>query len=432
MSLNPEIAAQGTKHYTEVELADLSKSDLIKKILELQSQKRDVPKDENVNIKRNKRLKERRRFDFSTAHRRHILLKIMYFGWNYQGFAVQDNTANTIEDHLFDALIKTYLIEKRETSNYHRCGRTDKGVSSAGQVISITLRSRFPVEEQYKEENLNSELPYCKMLNHFLPNDIKVISWLPVPLDRFPYSARFDCNKRSYKYYFPKANYNLELMQEACNFLIGEHDFRNLCKLDINVKSYIRNIFSAQILPVEKDDTDKLTSFYYLYIVGSGFLWHQIRLIFSILLLVGQGKEEPTVIRDLLDILRYPTRPQFLMASGYPLNLYECNYDLEKEVNWIYDSHLRFTINHLHGLWLKHNTAAKMTEDCITNLEKIYQTDDRDSFMSALDLRIKGYSLELLAERHKPDKYVSILKRPFCKSRGEYDEVSKKKTQDNT
>lgn len=31
----------------------------------------------------------------------------------------------------------------RETSCYHRCGRTDKGVSAFGQVISIDLRSNL-------------------------------------------------------------------------------------------------------------------------------------------------------------------------------------------------------------------------------------------------------------------------------------------------
>ena len=31
----------------------------------------------------------------------------------------------------------------RETSNYHRCGRTDKGVSALGQVVSIDLRTNL-------------------------------------------------------------------------------------------------------------------------------------------------------------------------------------------------------------------------------------------------------------------------------------------------
>ena len=62
-------------------------------------------------------------------------LKVTYFGWDYHGFAVQEITGKTIESELFRALAVTRLIEGRETSNYHRCGRTDKGVSAFGQII---------------------------------------------------------------------------------------------------------------------------------------------------------------------------------------------------------------------------------------------------------------------------------------------------------
>ena len=49
----------------------------------------------------------------------------------------------TIEGYLFRALTLSRLIESRETSNYHRCGRTDRGVSASHQVISIDLRSNM-------------------------------------------------------------------------------------------------------------------------------------------------------------------------------------------------------------------------------------------------------------------------------------------------
>lgn len=74
---------------------------------------------------------------------RHIALKILYLGWDYQGFAAQEDTDKTIETALFEALLKTKLIESRETSNYHRCGRTDKGVSAFGQVDNISLSLKY-------------------------------------------------------------------------------------------------------------------------------------------------------------------------------------------------------------------------------------------------------------------------------------------------
>lgn len=87
------------------------------------------------NTRRSKKKSGKKRpFDFSSHPRRHVALKLAYLGWAYQGFAVQDNTDNTVEARLFEALLKTRLIEDRQSSNYHRCGRTDKGVSAFSQV----------------------------------------------------------------------------------------------------------------------------------------------------------------------------------------------------------------------------------------------------------------------------------------------------------
>ena len=82
-------------------------------------------------------------FDFALYNKRHVALHVAYFGWDWHGYVVQDNTAATVEAALFEALERTRLIESRETSNYHRCGRTDKGVSALGQVVSLDLRSNF-------------------------------------------------------------------------------------------------------------------------------------------------------------------------------------------------------------------------------------------------------------------------------------------------
>lgn len=41
---------------------------------------------------------------------------------------------------------------------------------------------------------------------------------------------------------------------------------------------------------------------YSLVIEGNAFLWHQIRCIMGVLLLIGEGKEESIIINELLDI----------------------------------------------------------------------------------------------------------------------------------
>lgn len=145
-----------------------------------------------------------REFDFSKCDFRHIALKFFYLGWDYKGYVVQEDTTNTIEYYLFEALLKTKLIKDRASSNYHRCGRTDKGVSSFGQVISIDVRSNLKLNKSSEVEEMN----YCKILNKVLPDSIQCLAWSPVEQH---FSARFDCLSRVYKYYFPKNNLNIKV-----------------------------------------------------------------------------------------------------------------------------------------------------------------------------------------------------------------------------
>ena len=77
-----------------------------------------------------------------------------------------------IESELFKALVLTKLIKCREESNYHRCGRTDKGVSAYQQVITIDLRSNLKqgwcthswntreVDYLFKEQKYMNTNPY--------------------------------------------------------------------------------------------------------------------------------------------------------------------------------------------------------------------------------------------------------------------------------
>ncbi|XP_067344836.1 tRNA pseudouridine(38/39) synthase isoform X2 [Channa argus] len=181
--------------------------------------------------KKSKKASKERPFDFSVHPRRHVALRLAYLGWAYQGFAVQENTDNTVESRLFEALLKTRLIQDRQTSNYHRCGRTDKGVSAFSQVITIDLRSTqfcgglgvtLPenVDISTKKKASVSELPYVKMLNRVLPQDIRILDWAPVAEG---FSARFDCQSRTYRYYFPRGSLDVALMAEAAKSMAVDY-----------------------------------------------------------------------------------------------------------------------------------------------------------------------------------------------------------------
>ena len=115
----------GEKHMPANEMEGTTKSSLVEKV--------NHP-DTTGGTKRGKKKSQERPFDFSTHPRRHVALRLAYLGWSYQGFAVQENTDNTVEARLFEAFLKTKLIQDRQSSNYHRCGRTDKGVSAFSQV----------------------------------------------------------------------------------------------------------------------------------------------------------------------------------------------------------------------------------------------------------------------------------------------------------
>lgn len=89
------------------------------------------------------------------------------------------------------------------------------------QVISIDVRSS--VSEGvgvYEPDEFNAsdtkskcetEMNYVAILNRALPPDIRAIGWAPVERQ---FSARFDCNCREYKYFFPKGYLNIEVIHK--------------------------------------------------------------------------------------------------------------------------------------------------------------------------------------------------------------------------
>ncbi|KAL6878394.1 hypothetical protein ACP4OV_012564 [Aristida adscensionis] len=165
----------------------------------------------------------------SHCSKRLVALKVMYFGQRFYGFSSEGQAEPTVESEIFKALDRAkLLVGSRKESCYSRCGRTDKGVSATGQVISLYLRSNIKdargdgLDERY-------EIDYAKVLNRILPRDIRVIGWCPVPAD---FHARFTCLGREYKYLFWKGSLDILEMQKAASKFIGEHDFRNFCKMD--------------------------------------------------------------------------------------------------------------------------------------------------------------------------------------------------------
>ncbi|KAF2074512.1 hypothetical protein CYY_004180 [Polysphondylium violaceum] len=358
-------------------LDSLSKDELIQIILNNQKQQQNS----NQGNQQKKKKKRNVELDFDKCYKRYIALKVSYIGWDYHGFAAQTCTEETIEGHLFSALKKTCLIGDIKSANYAKSGRTDKGVSAFGQVISLYVRSNLTQGEgiipptvlptpkerdpnkpiQPQKQKPKEEFHYAKMLNGVLPPYIRVLAWSPIP---FFFNARFSTLYRTYKYYFNPHDLDINLMKEAGSHYLGEHDFSHFCKMDLeNVKSFKRVILDFQINPVQ-DSNGKL---YEATIKGYAFLWHQIRCMMAMLFLVGRKTYPVSIIKDLLS-LSIP-KPTYEMASEIPLVLYDCGYE-DLQFNYDNDSHQK-VIKTMFLQWNEMYIKAAVINLMKESLEKV-------------------------------------------------------------
>ncbi|ODN72705.1 tRNA pseudouridine(38-40) synthase [Cryptococcus amylolentus CBS 6039] len=330
-------------------------------------------------------------FHFPSHPTRHISLLISYTGWPYSGLALQapptphpnyppksalPDEITTVEGELLKALEKTRLIEEGkgwEGCEFARCGRTDRGVSGDGQVVDLWVRSnraegdgggelgdgwrparepappKPPVAEEEKEvegkeskkakqkpePKAPNEFPYPKLLNSLLPPGIRVLGWSPLPA---AFSSRFSCTQRHYRYAFHRLPtptsppLDLELMRQGAALLKGEHDFRNFCKLDGSkqIENHSRRVLDAWFAEEEQGMGKEWVVF---NLVGTAFLWHQVRHIIAILFIIGSKLEPPSLVSSLLDTEKFPGKPSYAMGHPLPLTLFECGY-AEGDVDW--------------------------------------------------------------------------------------------------
>ncbi|SCV99995.1 LAFE_0B07096g1_1 [Lachancea fermentati] len=324
----------------ELDYAKWTKEQLIERVLELENKKKRHIEEESEQSDQQskkhkaaspdiskKKIKQQRPFDFSRFNTRFIALRFAYLGWNYNGLAIQKEPTPlpTVEGTILEAMNKAKLVPSMvpQEYNFSRCGRTDKGVSAMNQVISLRVRSNLTDDEQIDPTNDHKEIPYINILNQLLPDDIRVSAVCLRPPKNF--DARFSCKHRHYKYLFNKSGLDIDVMREAAKLYEGEHDFRNFCKLDGSkqITNYKRTIMKAQILHVDGD-------IYCFDLIGSAFLWHQVRCMMAILFLIGQKLESPSLIEDLVHIGKTKQKPIYDMASDIPLILYDCQFpDME-------------------------------------------------------------------------------------------------------
>lgn len=185
------------------------------------------------------------------------------------------------------------------------------------------------------------ELNYVNLLNRVLPPDIRALAWAPVP---GTFDARFSALYRTYKYYFPLGTLDLAAMRAGAASFVGDHDFRNFCKMDVagGVTNFRRRILRFDVALSDPRDAaavaagtaDRATVMCEFTIQGLAFLWHQVRCMVAVLFMVGAGAERPEVVAQLLDVEARPRKPQYAMASEVPLCLFDCGFE---DLRWHVD-----------------------------------------------------------------------------------------------
>eukprot|EP00940_MAST-03C_sp_MAST-3C-sp2_P001761 g1761.t1 len=210
--------------------------------------------------------------------------------------------------------------------------------TSDGMDMTTTTLTLVP--KDVKAASIESEHDYVAMLNRVLPSDIRVIGWSPVRRD---FDARFSCKGRTYRYFFPKRDLDVARMRDAAARLVGMHDFRNFCKMDaVNVSNFVRQILSCRIFETGAFDvadrksadanaspSERLSdrSILAFEVRGRGFLYHQVRCMIAVLLMVGEKNEDPEVVDWLLKTSEVQSKPLYRLAPGYPLLFFDCEFD---------------------------------------------------------------------------------------------------------
>ena len=218
-----------------------------------------------------------------------VKMIVAYDGTNYCGWQVQPNGV-TIEEMLNKNLSELLGEDIQVTG----ASRTDSGVHSLGNVAIFDTNTRMPADK------------ISFALNQRLPEDIVVQGSCEVDATWHP---RYQESKKTYEYrilnrtfrmptrrldtYFYHHALDVEKMQKAADFLVGEHDFKSFASIHSQAETSVRTIYSCDVTKSDDIITIRVT--------GSGFLYNMVRIIAGTLVKVGSGDIAPSQIEEILE-----------------------------------------------------------------------------------------------------------------------------------
>lgn len=209
---------------------------------------------------------------------RNIKLTIEYDGKEFGGWQKQPNKLN-IQGEIEKAIYEV----TGENVELYASGRTDAGVHAFFQVANFKTNSTMPIEKMPLA--FNSKLKKTIVIKSAEEVDLAFHARYCAKGKKYRYIINNSlCGSAIYKdleYHIP-IKLNIEKMQEAILYFLGEHDFKAFKSSGTSSKSSIRKIIKAEI----KQEGDRII----IELTGTGFLYNMVRIISGTLVEVGLRK----------------------------------------------------------------------------------------------------------------------------------------------
>ena len=246
-------------------------------------------------------------------------LKLSYNGTGFNGWQIQENTPNTIQQVLQDKM----SLMLKENIEIVGCGRTDTGVHAKNYIAHFD--SKVP-------DLISNREHWVYKFNTLLPSDIAIQTFYKVDDEAH---ARFDAVSRTYFYflhqhknpfierfsYYVYGDVDFELMNKAAAVLLEYRDFTSFSKLNTQTKTNNCKITKA-VWQKTGDNEWRFT------VRADRFLRGMVRAIVGTLLMVGRNKitiEEFRTIIEAKDRSKagnnVPANALFLSGIEYPKDL---------------------------------------------------------------------------------------------------------------
>jgi tRNA pseudouridine38-40 synthase len=258
-----------------------------------------------------------------------IALGIEYNGSLFSGYQMQSQGTRTVQEELEKALSKVANEPVRLTC----AGRTDTGVHATGQVVHFDTAKQRELKAWMLGGNTN------------LPRDIS-IHWVRQVSERF--NARFSAVSRSYRYILFNRKVRPAIFQhnvawsferldegrmnEAAQYLLGEHDFSAFRASQCQAKHAVREMQHIGVI--------RTGDYIILDIKANAFLHHMVRNIMGSLMVIGRGEQKKQWMQALL--LGRDRKKAGMTASAAGLYLVNVEYPLEHGLpasGWLPDIH---------------------------------------------------------------------------------------------